>query len=156
MPINVQGGAAVAQTAGAAQSPAATPSTATARPQVQPSAKPQDILYQLTELPRKPESFTPIYTKRVFWAAQLIPLLALIGFAGWKIRRTRIDNREAQRVASLRHEATDLMHKLHRNDVSPRAYYAEATRIVRLKGAPASRNRRIRSNQEDGEHAAET
>src|SRR6266480_4901542 len=66
IPINVQGGAAVAQNAGAAQSPAATPSTATGRPQVQPSAKPQDILYQLTELPRKPESFTPIYTKRVF------------------------------------------------------------------------------------------
>src|SRR5881398_3298765 len=53
--ISVQGGAAVAQNAGAAQSPAATPSTATARPQVQPSAKPQDILYQLTELPKKAE-----------------------------------------------------------------------------------------------------
>src|SRR6266540_675641 len=133
-----------------------TPITAGARPPVQPSAKPQDILYQLTELPKKPESFTPIYTRRVFWAAQLIPLLALIGFAGWKIRRARIDNREAQRIAALQHEATDLMHKLHRNDVSPREYYAEASRVVRVKAALASGSRRIDPNMVDVETAAET
>jgi hypothetical protein len=156
IPINVQGGAAVAQNAGAAQSAAPTPSTATARPPVQPSVKPRDILYQLTEPPKKAESFAPIYTQRVFWAAQLIPLLALIGFAGWKIRRARIDNREAQRIAALRHEATDLMHKLHRNDVSPREYYAEASRVVRLKAALASGNRRIDPNMVDVETAAET
>jgi BatD DUF11 like domain len=156
IPINVEGGAAVAQNAGAAQSVAPTPSTATARPLVQPSVKPRDILYQLTEPPKKAESFAPIYTQRVFWAAQLIPLLALIGFAGWKIRRARIDNREAQRIAALRHEATDLMHKLHRNDVSPREYYAEASRVVRLKAALASGNRRIDPNMVDVETAAET
>jgi hypothetical protein len=156
IPINVQGDAAVAQNAGAAQSAAPTPSTATARPPVQPSVKPRDILYQLTEPPKKAESFAPIYTQKVFWAAQLIPLLALIGFAGWKIRRARIDNREAQRIAALRHEATDLMHKLHRNDVSPREYYAEASRVVRLKAALASGNRRVDPNMVDVETAAET
>jgi BatD DUF11 like domain len=156
IPINVQGGAAVAQNAGATQSAAPTPSTATARPPVPPSVKPRDILYQLTEAPKKAESFAPIYTQRVFWAAQLIPLLALIGFAGWNIRRARIDNREAQRIAALRHEATDLMHKLHRNDVSPREYYAEASRVVRLKAALASGNRRIDPNMVDVETAAET
>ncbi len=156
IPINVQGGAAVAQNAGAAQSAAPTPSTGTARPPVPTAIKQQDILYQLTERPRIAESFAPIYTQRVFWAAQLIPLLALIGFAGWKIRRTRIDNREAQRVAALRHEATDLMHKLHRNDVSPGEYYAEASRVVRLKAALASGNRRIDPNMVDVETAAET
>ena len=156
IPINVQGGTAVAQNPGAAQSAAPTPSTATARPPVQSSVKPRDILYQLTEAPKKAESFVPIYTQRVFWTAQLIPLLALIGFAGWKIRRARIDNREAQRIATLRHEATDLMHKLHRNDVSPREYYAEASRVVRLKAALASGNRRIDPNMVDVETAAET
>src|SRR6266550_1472255 len=156
IPINVQGGAAVAQNAGAAQSAAPTPSTGTARPPVPTATKQQDILYQLTERPRAAESFAPIYTQRVFWAAQLIPLLALIGFAGWKIRRTRIDNREAQRVAALRHEATDLMHYLYRNDVSPREYYAEASRDVRLKAALASGNRCIDPNMVDVETAAET
>lgn len=151
IPINVQGGGSVAQNAGAGQAATPTPSTATARPPV----KPQDILYQLTEAP-KAESFAPIYTQRIFWAAQLIPLLALIGFAGWKIRRTRIDNREAQRIAALRHETTDLMHKLHRNDVSPREYYAEASRVVRLKAALASGNRRIDPNMVDVETAADT
>src|SRR5207245_11728153 len=92
--INVQGGAAVAQTAGAGQSAAPTPSTGTARPPVPNATKQQDILYQLTERPRAAESFAPIYTQRVFWAAELILLLAFIGFAGWKIRRTRIDNCE--------------------------------------------------------------
>jgi hypothetical protein len=156
IPISVQGGAAVVQSAGATQSAAPAPSPATARPAVQPSAKPQDILYQLTELPRKAESFAPIYTQRVFWAAQLIPLLALVGFAGWKIRRARIDNREAQRIAALQHEASALMHKLHRNDVSPREYYAEASRVVRVKAALASRSRHIDPNMVDLDTAAET
>jgi BatD DUF11 like domain len=157
IPINVQGGAAVAQNSGAIQPQ--SPLAATAAPAgapMHPTAKPPDILYQLTEHGRVAESFAPIYTRNVFWAAQLIPLLALIGFAGWKIRRARIDNREAQRTAALHHEANQLMHKLHRNDVSPREYYAEASRVVRVKAALASGNRRIDPNMVDAETAAET
>ncbi len=154
--IDVQGGAAVAQNAGAGQPGATPPATAAPRPAVPATTKPQDILYQLTDPPKKTDSFVPIYTRKVFWAAQLIPLLGLIGFAGWKIRRARIDNREAQRIAALQHEATDLMHKLHRNDVSPREYYAEASRIIRVKAALASGNRHIDPNMVDVETAAET
>jgi hypothetical protein len=153
--INVQGGATSAQNTGAPQA-AASAALAAARPTVLPAAKPQDILYQLTEQPNKVESFAPIYTRPIFWTAQLFPLLGLIGFAGWKIRRARIDNREAQRIAALQHEATDLMHKLHRHDVSPREYYAEASRVVRVKAALASGNRRIDPNMVDAETAAET
>jgi BatD DUF11 like domain len=152
--INVQGGAAVAQNAGATQ-PGSPPPAAAARPSVQTAAKPRDILYQLTEQPGTAESFEPIYTRTVFWAAQVFPFLGLIGFAGWKIRRARIDNREAQRIAALQHEATDLMHKLHRNDVSPREYYAEASRIIRVKAALASGNH-IDPNMVDVETAADT
>ena len=154
--INVQGGTAVAQNAGATQPGPPTPAKAAAQPSAPPATKPQDILYQLTELPHKAESFAPVYTQRVFWAAQLIPFFGLIGFAGWKIRRARIDNREAQRIAALQHEATDLMHKLHRSDVSPREYYAEASRVVRVKAALASGNSRIDPNTVDAETAAET
>jgi hypothetical protein len=157
IPINVEGGAAVASSAGGAPPGSATPATAARATSPAPTTnKPQDILYQLTELPTKAESFAPIYTRNVFWVAQVFPLLALIGLAGWKIRRARIDNREAQRVAALQHEATDLMHKLHRNDVSPREYYAEASRVVRVKAALASGNRRIDPNMVDVETAAET
>jgi hypothetical protein len=154
IPINVEGGAAVASGPGAST----TPATAAARAASPvPSAnKPQDILYQLTERPQTAESFASIYTRNVFWAAQVFPFLALIGFAGWKIRRARINNREAQRIAALQHEATDLMHKLHRNDVSPREYYAEASRVVRVKAALASGNRRVDPNMVDVETAADT
>jgi hypothetical protein len=154
IPINVEGGAAVASGAGAST----TPATAAARAAspVPNANKPQDILYQLTDRPQTTESFAPLYTRNIFWAAQVFPFLALIGFAGWKIRRARIDNREAQRIAALQHEATDLMHKLHRNDVSPREYYAEASRVVRVKAALASGNRRIDPNMVDVETAADT
>ena len=157
IPINVEGGAAVASGAGGAPPGSATPATAARAASPVPNAnKPQDILYQLTERSQTAESFDPIYTRSVFWAAQVFPFLALIGFSGWKIRRARINNREAQRIAALQHEATDLMHKLHRNDVSPREYYAEASRVVRVKAALASGNRRIDPNLVDVETAADT
>src|SRR6266516_967048 len=154
--ISVQGGAVAANVA--ATQPGSSPPTTATRPvpAIQSTAKPQDILYQLTERPRFTESFAPIYTRRVFWGAQLIPLLALIGFAVWKIRRAKINNREAQRLAALHHEAAELMHKLRRNDASPREYYAEASRVVRLKAALASGNRRIDPNIVDVETAADT
>ncbi|HEY2569051.1 MAG TPA: BatD family protein [Candidatus Udaeobacter sp.] len=150
--ISVQGGAAT-QNIAAAQPGSPTPDTAAAPRR---SEKPQDILYQLTERPKTPESFTPVYTQRLFWASQLMPLLGLAGFVGWRIRRARIDNREAQRVAALQHEASELMHKLHRNDASPREYYAEASRMIRVKAALASRSRQIDPNTVDAETAAET
>src|SRR5437870_1966471 len=154
--ISVQGGAVAANVA--ATQPGSSPPTTATRPvpATQSTAKPQDILYQLTERPRFTESFAPIYTRRVFWGAQLIPLLALIGFAVWKIRRAKINNREAQRLAALHHEAAELMHKLRRNDASPREYYAEASRVVRVKTALASGSRGIDPNVVDAETAADT
>jgi hypothetical protein len=152
--INVQGGAAVAASAAPASAPGSpTPATAAAAAPIQ---KPQDILYQLTERPNVTESFAPVYARSLFWAAQLIPLLALIGFAGWKIRQARIDNRQARRIAALQHEAAELMRKLHRSNASPREYYAEASRVVRVKAALASGSRRIDPNAVDVDTAADT
>jgi BatD DUF11 like domain len=154
MAITVQGGAAAP--AVAAQPPSSSPPTATrGRAPVPNSTKPQDILYQLTEPSRRVESFEPLYTRRGFWVAQSIPLTALLVFAGWKIRRARLDDREARRIGALQHEAAELMHKLRRDDVSPQEYYAEASRVVRLKAALASRNRSVDPNAVDAETAAE-
>ena len=110
-------------------------------------------MYQLTERPKTPQSFAPLYVHRPFWAAQVIPLLALIGFIGWRIRQARIDNREARRIAALQHEAAELMRKLHRSGASPREYYAEASRVVRVKAALA---RNVDPNTVDVETAADT
>src|SRR6266542_4350240 len=154
--ISVQGAAAAPNVA-ATQPGSSTPATATRpAPATQSTAKPQDILYQLTERPRAAESFAPFYTRRFFWGAQLIPLLALIGFVVWKIRRAKINNREAQRLAALYHEAAELMHKLRRNEASPREYYAEASRVVRVKTALASGSVGIDPNVVDAETAADT
>jgi len=149
--ITVQGGAAAP--AVAAQSPAAA---ARGSAPVLNSSKPQDILYQLTEPSRAVASFEPLYTRRAFWVAQSLPLAALFVFAGWKIRRRRLDDREARRIGVLQHETAELMHKLRRDDASPQEYYAEASRVVRLKAALASRNRAIDPNAVDAETAAET
>src|SRR5215470_14150384 len=155
MAITVQGGAAVP--AVAAQPPSSSPGAAgRGRPPVLNSSKPQDILYQLTEPSRTVASFEPLYTRRGFWVAQSLPLAALFVFAGWKIRRARLDDREARRIGALQHEAAVLMHKLRRDDASPREYYAKASRVVRLKAALASRNRAIDPNAVDAETAVET
>ena len=152
--ITVQGGAVAP--AVVAQQPASSPAGAQGRAPVQTSTKPEDILYQLTEPSRTVASFEPLYARRGFWVAQSLPLAALFVFAGWKIRRARLDDREARRVGALQHEAAELMHKLRRDDASPQEYYAEASRVVRLKAALASRNRAIDPNAVDAETAAET
>src|SRR5438094_1053953 len=145
--INVQGGAVPAPAPVASQPAASTmPAAASA------AAAKQDILYQLNERGRM-QSFTPLYARPIFWIAQLIPLLALLGFAGWKIRQDKIDNRDARRIAALQHEAAELLRKLRRNDVSPREYYAESSRVVRVKAALA---RNVDPNTVDAETAANT
>src|SRR5213083_2816429 len=84
--ITVQGGAAAP--AVAAQPPSSSPATAArGRQPIPNSTKPQDILYQLTEPSRTVASFGPLYTRRGFWAAQSLPIAALLVFAGWKIRQ---------------------------------------------------------------------
>jgi len=148
--IAVQGGAASAQNIATSRPAAANPA-----PEARPSviAKPADILYQLTERPAVAESFAPVYSRPLFWAAQLVPLLVFFGFVGWKIRQAKIDNREARRIAALQHEAAELMRKLHRGDASPREYYVGASRLLRVKAALA---RNIDPNTVDAETAAET
>ena len=146
IPISVQGGAPTPPNAVASQL-AARPSAAVA---AKPSPKPQDILYQLTERPARVQLFTPLFARPIFWIAQLIPLAALVGFAGWKVRQAKIDNREARRISTLQQEAADLMRRLRHDDSSPQQYYAEASRIVRVKAALA---RKVDPNAIDAETA---
>src|SRR5438067_12347837 len=150
----VQGGAAASQNVAASQpTPAATGRPA---PAAVAASKPQDILYQLTDRGRTTESFAPIYVRPVFWVAQSIPLLGLLSFLIWKIRRTKINNREARRIAALQHEAAELMHKLRRKGATPQEYYAEASRVVQVKAALASGSREVQPNMVDAETAADT
>jgi hypothetical protein len=133
IPIRVEGGAA-APTATAPPTAANQPTMAPSRA---PTPKQQDILYQLTELPPTPQSFTPLHTRQSFWLAQLFPLLALLSYVGWKMRQAHLDNREAQRREALQHEAAQLHRSLRRDDASPQEYFSRASRAVQLKTALA-------------------
>jgi hypothetical protein len=146
IPIQVEGGAiASAQPAGPSPAPqtrsAPTPASAT---------KPADVLYQLTE--RGPiQSFAPIYSQPAFWLAQLLPLVGLLLFGGWKIRQAKEGNREAKRAAALEHESAEVLRQLRRKDLSPPEYFGQAARAVRVKTALA---KHVDPNTVDAEVAA--
>ena len=149
IPIRVEGGAAPTSAAVAVQPGSATPATAPAPAKETP--KPQDILYQLTDRPSRPQSFTPLYARSSFWLAQIVPFLGLLGFVGWKIRQAQMDNRDARRLAALHHESAELMRRLRRDDVSPQEYFSQASRAVQVKTALA---RNIDPNAVDFDTAA--
>jgi hypothetical protein len=146
MPIHVEGGTAQAlpPAPAAASAPAGQGTPA-------PPAKQQDILYQLTEFSGRQESFAPFFVRRSFWLAQLIPLLALIGFIAWNVRRSRLDNREMQRREALQRESTEIQRSLERDDLAPQEYFARASRAVQLKTALA---KNVDPNTVDAEIAA--
>jgi hypothetical protein len=69
--------------------------------------------------------------------SQLAPLVALLLFAGWKIRKAKSDDRGAIRIAALQHESAELLRKLRRDRLSPQEYFSNASRVARVKTALA-------------------
>jgi hypothetical protein len=150
LPVVVEGGAASSSTPIIASAGPPSPQ-ASARPTAAPQS--QDILYQLTDHGRWNQAFTPVFQEPVFWAAQALPFLGLIGFFGWEIRKRRLENRAGQRIAAWENESAELQRKLRRAEDPPDRYFAEALRVVQLKTALASRNRGIEPNSVDAETA---
>ncbi len=147
IPVRVEGGTSLAPTAPAA----AATAPASAKPPFAPAPKQQDILHQLTEIRAAPQSFAPFFARRSFWLAQLLPLLALLGYIGSKMRQARLDNREARQREALQHEAAELQRSLSRDDTSPEEYFSQASRAVQLKTALA---KNLDPNTVDAELAA--
>lgn len=147
--VHIEGGNVPApSTAGSPANPSSVPAQT---PATTPASKTQDILYQLTELPKVNESFRPLFARRLFWLVQLIPLLGLLGFIVWKLREIRLGDREAQRIALLENEAAELQKKLRHTDALPRDYFSAASRVVQLKTALA---KNVNPNSVDAESAA--
>lgn len=147
VPVKIEGGAAPTPTV--AQASAAPSPSAGETPIV--AAKARDILYQMNELPARVEQFTPLYARREFWLAQLLPFAALIGYVLWQLRQRRLSDREAQRVAALGQEAAQLERKVARADLSAAEFYADAARAVQLRTAIA---RNMSPNVVDADVAA--
>lgn len=146
IPVRVEGGSAPATTSpvAAAASPAAAAPAA-------PPQKQQDILHQLNQIPARSQSFTPLYTRRSFWFAQLLPLLVFVGYVGWKMRQAHLGNREARRREALQQEVRELQRTLRSDDTSTREYFSQASRAVQLKTALA---KNLDPNRVDAEIAA--
>lgn len=152
IPLQITGGSAPAATPAqtTAAAPKAAPSTASTPI---PPKQADDILPQLDERTGTRQTFQPLYAQRSFWLAQLLPLLALLGFIAWRLRHARSNNRELKRTARLQHEAAELQKKMRRDDSSPQEYLADAARTVQLKTALA---KNVNANTVDAETAAAT
>ena len=134
VPITVEGNVSSAPVAaGAASGAGAAPNPAGAH-------KPQDILHQIDERGKIVQTFAPLYARPGFWLAQLFPLALVLGLLGWKVQNTRASNRAALRAAQLQHEKNELLRKLRRNQLAPRDYFSDASRVVQLKTALKENN----------------
>ena len=111
-----------------------TPATS-AQPTPGGQQKAQDILHQINDRGKIVSSFAPVYARKEFWLAQLFPLTFALGLMGWKVQNVRASNRAALRAAQLQHERDELLRKLRRDQLAPREYFSEASRVVQLKTA---------------------
>ena len=152
IPIRIAGGtAATPAPAVAAAPPPANAPSATPTLTAAPPKQPDDILAQLDDRRGPIRSFTPLYARPAFWAAQVLPLLGLVGFVAYKLQQRRRGDRAAQRLAQLQHEAADAQRRLQANGATPQEYVANASRAVQLKTALA---KNVDPNTVDAEMAA--
>jgi len=129
VPLIVEGNApANPAIAGATPGPSAAPTSGRQQ-------KAQDILHQINERGKIVSSFAPFYARKEFWLAQLLPLTFALGLMGWKVQDVRASNRAALRAAQLQHERDELLRKLRRDQLAPREYFSDASRLVQLKTA---------------------
>jgi hypothetical protein len=129
VPLIVEGNAPTSPAiAGAAPGASAAPSSGGQQ-------KAQDILHQINERGKIVRTFAPLYARKEFWLAQLLPLTFALGLTGWKVQKVRASNRAALRAAQLQHEKDELLRKLRRDQLAPREYFSDASRVVQLKAA---------------------
>jgi len=136
VPIKVEGeteaaaSPAIAQRTSPQTSAPSLPSLKTPAP-----STPQDILYIRADSAGWGETFQPIYTSRLFWAAQGAPFLALLALAGVQVARKRAADQAARRRAQWRREKEAELAKMQRRDVPEGELYQAAARALRLEAA---------------------
>jgi hypothetical protein len=130
-PLAVQGGAppppppvnASSQESAAPTPPAATPQDV------------NDILGIRYDAGRGRTTFEPLYMRRGFLLAQLVPLAALLAFLATKLRRS---DASAGKLAALRQARAALLGKLKRLDLPDTEFLETAARVIQLDTALAS------------------
>ena len=109
-----------------------TPS-ATASPA--PSPAPMDIRYILTGPTQWQRSFEPLFARKLFWQLQLLPLLTLLAFAGFRISKARKADLNAQRIAQLRSQKNRLKQSLQNPSIDSKTFYESAVQLLQLETA---------------------
>lgn len=96
------------------------------------TAQPADILGIRYDAGRGRHSFVPLYLRREFFLAQLVPLAALAGLVLARLRRSD----EARKTANrLRRERTDAYARLRRRDLSDQEFLDTAAHVIQLDTA---------------------
>ena len=126
IPIQIEGGSPLAE----ATPPSAHVQAATPAPEPQ-----KGILYIRTDFALGDASFQPLYEKPGFWAAQLVPLCALAGFAAVRRRTAKTRSERARHLAEFRREKNALLRVMKTQDVSYPRFLEAATRLVQLETA---------------------
>jgi hypothetical protein len=128
VPIKIEGTAAAQSTPAIAQQ-----SAAAAKPT--PAQAGPDIMYIRADSDGWDRTFTPLYTTRVFWAAQGAPLVVLLAFIGVRIARKRASDEEARRRDQWRREKDAELAKLNRREAPESDLYDAAASALRLDAA---------------------
>ena len=130
--LTVTGAPAVAATPPAKTESAGEPAP---KPEPEPAKPaPTDIAGLRYESGARRDSFEPVYRSRIFWMAQSVPLLVLVGFLG--VRFLRKDE-AASRTAALRRERAEMWRKV-RGESGPADFYEAAARLVQVETALAT------------------
>jgi len=115
--------------------PVATPTPVVALAAPTPGQAAPDIMAIRRDSTGWGGAFTPVYTNRIFWEAQGVPLLALVAFVGVQVVRNRAADKEARRRALLRKEKEMAHAAMQRRDVPESELYQAAARAMRLEAA---------------------
>jgi hypothetical protein len=113
--------------------PVVQPADATSAPPPEPTAPaaPEDILGLHYELGTVHENFQPLYARRSFLLAQLVPVALLLGLVARRLLHRSEDDRARQ--AMLR-EKDALLRKL-RSEPSHAEFFDTATRLIQIETA---------------------
>jgi hypothetical protein len=101
----------------------------------QPTPQGPDIAYIRADSTGWGATFEPLYTNRLFLAAQGAPLLALLAFAGIQVARKRAADERARLLAQLRREKETALATMRRTNVPESELYEAAARALRLEAA---------------------
>lgn len=117
-----------------AQTTPAQQTSASPAPSPQSKQKTDDIFY-ISDAARWGESFAPVYARREFWLAQLIPALALMAFVGIQIRNTRRNNTGAIRLANLQREKNELLKIMNHAGTGYTPFFEAALKYIQVETA---------------------